>query len=139
VDTRAHAAELLGRLHRAQSRFYGGVGHDELRELLSEQVTWSVPGENAIAGYYDGIDAVMDYFRRRRDLARRSLRLYPRDLLTGEGNMVASITEGSAILGAREQRWATVGLYRLDRHRVQACWLLPLDQAAFDRIWAATE
>jgi ketosteroid isomerase-like protein len=136
---RRHAAELLGRLHRAQGRFYAGVGGDELRELLSERVTWSVPGENAIAGYYEGIDAVMGYFCRRRDLARRSLRLHPRDLLTGVGEMAASITEGSAILEGREQRWSTVGLYRLGLHRVQACWLLPLDQAAFDRIWAAAE
>lgn len=136
---RAHAAELLGRLHRAQGRFYAGIGGDELRELLSERVTWSVPGDNAIAGYYEGIDAVMDYFRRRRDLARRSLRLFRGELLTGEGDMVAAVMEGSATLGGREQRWSTVGLYRLDVHRVHACWLLPLDQAAFDRIWAAPE
>jgi ketosteroid isomerase-like protein len=136
---RRHAAELLGRLHRAQGRFYAGVSGDELRELLSERVTWSVPGDNAIAGYYEGIDAVMDYFSRRRDLARLSLRLHPRELLTGTGDMVASITDGSAILGGREHRWSTVGLYRLCAHRVEACWLLPLDQAAFDRVWAAVE
>ena len=137
--SRAHAAELLGRLHRAQGRFYAGVGGHELRELLSEQVTWSVPGDNAIAGYYEGVDAVMDYFARRRDIARHSLRLHPRELLTGNGDMVASVTEGSAMLGGREQRWSTVGLYRFEMDRVRACWLLPLDQAAFDRIWAATD
>lgn len=126
---------MLGRLHRAQGRFYAGAGGDELRGLLSERVTWSVPGDNAIAGYYEGIDAVMDYFCRRRDLARRSLRLHPGELLTGAGDMVASLTEGSVILGGREERWSTVGLYRLGASRVEACWLLPLDQAAFDRIW----
>jgi hypothetical protein len=35
----------------------------------------------------------------------------------------------------REERWSTVGLYRLAGDRVAGCWLLPLDGVAFDRIW----
>ncbi len=44
-------------------------------------------------------------------------------------------TDGIAVLDGREQRWSTVGLYRFRGGRVAACWLLPLDPAAFDRIW----
>jgi hypothetical protein len=130
---------MLNRLHGAQGRFYAGRGDDELRELLSDRVTWSVPGANAIAGYYEGIDATMEYFGRRRDIAQRSLRLHPRELLTGAGNTAASLTDATAVLGGRELRWSTVGLYRLGPRVVDACWLLPLDQAAFDRVWAAGE
>lgn len=133
---RTHAAQLLERLHRAQGRFYAGIGDEQLRGLLSDRITWSVPGVNAIAGHYEGIDAVMGYFGRRRDLAGGSLRLHPRELLTGAGDMAASVTDGSATIGGEVHRWSTVGLYRLGSQRIEACWLLPLDQALFDRIWA---
>jgi len=63
--------------------------------------------------------------------------MHPGDVLVGDGDRVAVLTDGSARIGGREERWSTVGLYRLagDR-RLAACWLLPLDPEAFDRIWA---
>ena len=60
----------------------------------------------------------------------------PGDLLTGDGDRVAVLTDGVATLGGREERWSTVGLYRLRAELVAGCWLLPLDPAAFDRIWS---
>jgi len=132
---RQEAADILRRLHRAQGLFYSGQGAGELRALLSDQIGWHVPGRNAIAGRYQGIDQVMAYFARRRDLAHNSLRLFPGELLIGEGETVASLTDATASLEGRERRWSTVGLYRFNRGQVEACWLLPLDAAAFDRIW----
>ncbi len=46
------------------------------------------------------------------------------------------LTDGTAVLGGREHRWSTVGLYRIERGLIAACWLLPVDQAAFDRAWS---
>ena len=51
---RKEAAALLARLHDAQNRFYGGGDDSALRELLAPDVTWTVPGRNAIAGAYRG-------------------------------------------------------------------------------------
>jgi hypothetical protein len=133
---RQRAAELLQRLHRAQGTFYAGRGEGELRSLLSDQVRWHVPGQNAIAGLYSGIDEVIAYFARRRDLAEGTLRLHPGELMVGDGQMVASLTEGTAVLGGEAHRWSTVGLYRLGADEIEACWLLPLEPATFDRIWA---
>ena len=98
-----------------------------------------MPGQNAIAGRYEGIDQVMAYFARRRDLAQNSLRLLPGELLVGEGEMVASLIDGTAVLDGQEQQWSTVGLYRLNHARIEACWLLPLDAVAFDRIWSCPQ
>jgi hypothetical protein len=78
----------------------------------------------------------MAYFGRRRDLAARSFRMHPGEVLTGDGDHVAVLTDGVAVVGGREERWSTVGLYRLAGGRIAACRLLALDQAAFDRIWA---
>ena len=78
----------------------------------------------------------MAYFARRRDHAARTFRMHPGELLVGEGDRVAVLTDGSATIGGRDERWSTVGLYRFAGDRIAGCWLLPLDPAAFDRIWA---
>jgi ketosteroid isomerase-like protein len=127
---------VIRRLHAAQGAFYAGGPAAPLRALLTDDIVWTVPGENAIAGVYEGADAVMDYFARRRDLAARTFRLHPGEVLTGDGEHVAVLTDGTATLDGREQRWSTVGLYRVRGDRVAACWLLPLDPVAFDRVWA---
>jgi uncharacterized protein len=133
---RAAALELLARLHAAQGDFYAGGAEAPLRALLDPDVEWHVPGRNAIAGDYRGIDAVMAYFARRRDHAARTFRMHPGDVLVGEGDRVAVLTDGSATIDGRDERWSTVGLYRFAGDRIAGCWLLPLDPAAFDRIWA---
>jgi ketosteroid isomerase-like protein len=135
---RAEAQSVLARLHDAQRSFYAGGPSEPLRAMLTVDITWTVPGRNAIAGTYRGADAVFEYFARRRELAQRSLRLHPGELLVGEGEMVASLTDGTATIGGEDQQWSTVGLYRLRDGRVAACWLLPLDPDHFDRIWRGT-
>jgi ketosteroid isomerase-like protein len=138
---RARASDLLQRLHEAQGRFYAGKGEGELSQLLSPDIEWHVPGQSAIAGHYQGLDRVKAYFDRRRQLANDTMRLEPRDVLVGDGDTVASLVDGYAVINGQEERWSTVGLYRLRGDRVEACWLVPLDVAAFDRIWspAATD
>ena len=133
---RDEASRILARLHEAQRAFYSGGPAAPLRALLAEDIVWIVPGSNAIAGEYRGIDEVMAYFARRRDLAARSFRMHPGDLLTGDGDRVAVLTDGTATIDGVERRWSTVGLYRLREGRVAECRLLALDQAAFDAIWS---
>ena|SRR5579859_221633 len=133
---RAAAKSLLARLHEAQNVMYGGGDPAALRALLTEDVEWHVPGTNAIAGAYRGQAEVFDYFRRRRALAANTTRLHPGDILVGEGDLIAALTGGSMVLNGREERWSTVGLYRVVEERIAACWLLPLDPVAFDRLWS---
>jgi uncharacterized protein len=130
------ARRVLARLHEAQAAFYAGGPREPLHEVLTEDIVWVVPGRNAIAGEYHGLDAVVDYFTRRRELADHSFRMHPGDLLVGDGDHVAVLTDGTAMIDGVEHRWSTVGLYRLRDERVAACWLLPLDPAAFDAIWS---
>ena len=127
---------LLERLHAAQGAFYAGGPHAPLRALLTDDIIWTVPGENAIAGCYEGIDSVMAYFAHRRDLAGRTFRMHPGEVLTGEGDHVAVLTDGTALIDGAEHHWSTVGLYRVRGEQISACWLLPLDPQEFDRIWS---
>jgi uncharacterized protein len=127
--------DVVERLHAAQREFYAGGPDDALRAVLTDDIVWTVPGRNAIAGVYEGVDAVFGYFARRRDLADRTFRMHPGEVLTGDGDHVAVLTDGTAVIDGRERRWSTVGLYRVRDDRIAACWLLPLDAEAFDEIW----
>jgi ketosteroid isomerase-like protein len=129
------AVRCLRRLHQAQSAFYAGGPGAPLRDLLTEDIVWMVPGDNSIAGRFEGIDAVMAYFHRRRELADRSFTLHPGDVLVGEGDRVAVLTDGTAVLNGEKHRWSTIGLYRFRNGLISECRLVPLDMAEFDRIW----
>ena len=132
---RPEALALIDRLHAALGGFYAGGDSEPVRALLSEEVEWHVPGRSAIAGDYHGVDAVLDYFAQRRDLAQRTLRMHPGETLIG-GEHIAVLTDGTATIGGVEHRWSTLGLYRIRGARIAACWLLPLDPVAFDAVWS---
>jgi ketosteroid isomerase-like protein len=137
---RAAAIALLDELHGAQNEFYAGGGSAPLRELLTPDITWTVPGASQIAGAYHGIDAVLDYFRRRREFANGTFRMHRRDVLVGDGDRLAALTDGTATIGGRPRRWSTVGVYdTVDERRISACWLLPFDQREFDSIWSPAD
>jgi ketosteroid isomerase-like protein len=127
--------QCIDLLHAAQKEFYAGGAADRLHSILTDDVVWSVPGRNAIAGRYEGIENVIAYFARRRDMAARTLSMHTHDILVGQGDFVAALTDGHATLDGVRRQWSTVGLYQLRDDRVAACWLLPLDSDAFDRIW----
>jgi uncharacterized protein len=133
--------ELLATLaafHAAQGAFYAGGSAEPLRALLAADVEWHVPGSSVIAGDYAGRDATMAYFATRRDLAQETFRMHPGEVLTGDGPHAAVLTDGEAWVDGVHHRWSTVGLYRIAGGRVAACWLLPLDGAAFDAAWGRT-
>jgi ketosteroid isomerase-like protein len=132
---RDQAAALLRRLHEAQERLYRAGDEQPVRAVLSEAVVWHVPGSNRIAGDHHGRDRVLAYMRRRRDLAGATMRMYPREVLVGDADHVASRTDGTATIAGVERRWSTLGLYRVRAGQILECWLLPLEPAAFDDIW----
>jgi ketosteroid isomerase-like protein len=130
------AIELLDRLQKAQNEFYAGGSGAGLEQLLASNITWTVPGDNRIAGTYRGLEEVFGYFRRRRDLADRTFQMKRRDVLVGDRDRIAALTDGFATIRGVDHRWSTVGLYDVIDRQIAACWLLPLDQHAFDAIWS---
>lgn len=133
--SREEASAALKRLHDAQTRCYAGGDVGELEAVLAADVIWHVPGDNAIAGTYRGIEQVVAYMTRRRDLAERSFTMHPQELLVGTDH-VASITDGEVRRHGRVETWSTVGLYAIEAGKVTECRLLPFDQRQFDRIWS---
>ena len=134
---RAAAVALLDRLHRAQNEFYAGGSADTLEGLLTPGITWTIPGHSPLAGIYRGRRQVLGYFSMRRDLAALTFQITRRDVLVGDGDRIAALTDGRATIAGTEHYWSTVGLYDVSGQQVAACWLLPLDPAAFDAIWTS--
>ena len=133
---RGAAVRLLDRLHKAQNQFYAGGKGCGLDRLRAPNITWVVPGASRIAGTYRGIERVLGYFELRRDLADRTFQMTRRDVLVGEANRFAALTDGSATIRGAKHSWSTVGLYEVNAGQIASCWLLSLDQPTFDAIWS---
>jgi YbgC/YbaW family acyl-CoA thioester hydrolase len=125
---------VLARLHAAQALFYTGGSSGALEEVLHPDVSWHVPGRSQIAGDYVGRTAVLAYMARRRDLADRTFRMRPGEVLVGPAHL-AVLTGGTAVIAGVTHEWQTIGLYQTDREQIREAHLVPLDQEAFDRIW----
>jgi ketosteroid isomerase-like protein len=129
--------ELVVReFHERQRAFYAGGEAESLRELLTDDVVWHVPGRNPIAGDHAGIEAVMGYFHRRRALASATFKVHVRDVAASD-DVVFQLAGGTAELGGREVAWETVGIFRVRDGRIAEGRLVPFDQYLFDELWSA--
>ncbi len=97
------AIDLLDRLHEAQNEFYAGASGAALEQLLAPNITWTVPGDNRIAGNCRGLEEVLDYFRRRRDLADHTFQMKRRDVLVGDGDRLAALSDGFATIRGEDR------------------------------------
>jgi ketosteroid isomerase-like protein len=132
------AVELVEELHRRQNEMYSGGSVDQVAELLAEDIVWHVPGSSPIAGDHRGVEEVITYFERRRQLASATMKMEPGELLE-TNDAVAQFVAGSATLDSERVTWQTVGVYRVDleQGQIREAWLVPLDSDLFDRIWSS--
>jgi ketosteroid isomerase-like protein len=98
------AIALLDRLHKAQNEFYAGGSGTALQQLVAPNITWTIPGDNRIAGTYRGLKEVLDYPAATRP--RRSHVPDERDVLAGDGDRLAALTNGFATIRNVDQRCA---------------------------------
>jgi ketosteroid isomerase-like protein len=123
---------LLRREYEARAARDDGA----LAEVFAEDVVWHVPGRNSIAGEYRGIDEVMEYIRRRRELADDgTFEITVHDVLANDEHGLV-IATGRATRGGKAVQWRAHGLYRFRDGRIAECWVLPENQYEFDKIWS---
>jgi len=132
------SVELVAELHRRQGEMYAGGSVASVVELLAGDIVWHIPGRSPIAGDHRGVDQVIAYFERRRQLANSTMQMCPGELIA-TGDAVAQFVEGCATLNGQQVSWQTLGVYRVNHeHRwIQEVWLVPLDGELFDRIWSS--
>jgi ketosteroid isomerase-like protein len=133
-DSASANASLVAELHRRQAEMYAGGPVEPVAELLAESIVWRVPGSSPIAGEHRGVEAVLEYFDKRRALASATMKMHPREVLADE-EAVVQLVDGTARIGGEEVGWRTVGVYRVEAGRIHEVWLVPLDLDRFDAIW----
>jgi ketosteroid isomerase-like protein len=133
-DQHPHAL-LVREFHARQNRFYAGGEQAPVSAMLTDDVTWHVPGESAIAGDYRGREEVLRYFARRRELSGATFRIDVRGVLADDERAVI-LAGGEVTYGGQTFAWGTVGIFRLAGGRIAECWVVPYDQLGFDRIWS---
>jgi 2'-5' RNA ligase len=132
----ADPVSVVRRFHAEQAGLCAGGSVDAgLQDLLAEDVVWHVPGASPIAGEHRGVDAVLQYFRTRRDMTDETFRVTVHGAAMIAGRVV-QLAGGRAVRDGVEVFWETVGVFRVADGRIAECWLIPFDQAAFDRIWS---
>jgi ketosteroid isomerase-like protein len=137
ADSTIDVVELVDEFHRRQSEMYAGGSTAPVVELLTGDITWHVPGSSLIAGDHRGVQQVIDYFEKRRQLMNSTMRMRPGAVMR-EGDLVAQFVDGSALVEGKRVSWQTIGVYRVDtgQRRVCEAWLIPLDSELFNRIWS---
>ena len=127
---------VVRRFHAAQAQVYAASARlDAMRESLSDDVVWHVPGASAIAGEHRGIEAVLEYLDRRRRMTDSTFRVTVHGVAM-IADRVVQLAGGHAVRDGRGLSWETVGVFRVADGRIAECWLVPFDQAAFDEIWS---
>ena len=114
---------------------YAGGPVEPVAELLAPGVVWHVPGSSPIAGDHRGHAAVVDYFRRRRELADHTFVMHPKGVLA-DGDAVVQLVDGEATIAGERRTWRTAGVYRVADGLVAEVWLVPFELEAFDAIWS---
>jgi hypothetical protein len=127
-------AQLVRDFHDHQNRFYAGGEQTSAGAMLTDDVTWHVPGESAIAIEYRGRDEVLRHFLRRREISDGTLRLTVHGVLADEERAVI-LAAGQCSRGGEIFRWRTVSIFRVKQGQIAECWVVPYDQALFDGIW----
>ena len=132
----ADPLSVVRRFHAEQTRLYADGEVAGVRELLTDDVVWHVPGASAIAGEHRGVEAVLAYMDARRRIMDGTFRVTVHGASVIAGRVV-QLAGGCAMRDGREVAWETVGVFRVSDGRIAECWLVPFDQAAFDAIWSA--
>ena len=127
-------AQLVRDFHDHQNRFYADGEQTSAGAMLTDDVTWHVPGESAIANEYRGRDEVLRHFLRRREISDGTLRLTVHGVLADEERAVI-LAAGQCSRGGEIFRWRTVSIFRVKQGQIAECWVVPYDQALFDGIW----
>jgi ketosteroid isomerase-like protein len=127
-------AQLVRDFHDHQNRFYAGGEQTSAGAMLTDDVTWHVPGESAIASEHRGRDEVLRHFLRRREMSDGTLRITVHGVVADEERAVI-LAAGQCRRGGEIVRWRTVSIFRVKQGRIAECRVVPYDQALFDGIW----
>lgn len=106
-----------------------------LRGLFAEDAVWSVPGSGAMAGVYEGREAIFRFLAR---LSKETDGTYGSTLIDvlASGDRAAALYRASGARNGRRLELDQVLLFRIDGGLVRHVLALPSDPDAFEAFWA---
>jgi ketosteroid isomerase-like protein len=127
----AENAAIVRRIFDAFARKEGLA----LRGLFAEDAVWSVPGSGAMAGVYEGREAIFRFLAR---LSKETDGTYGSTLIDvlASGDRAAALYRASGARNGRRLELDQVLLFRIDGGLVRHVLALPSDPDAFEAFWA---
>ena len=115
---------------------YNSGDYDVMKAFLADDIVWHVGGNHALSGDYEGVDAVLGYFRDVRRATAGTLQVEAEEILANDRH--ASIF--MHVTAHRDVRRLDVLLAEAltldDQGRWSEYWALSNDQGAVDAFWA---
>jgi hypothetical protein len=84
-------------------------------------------GRHALSGDYEGINSILDMFRRAAEIFGRPLSLRPFDIAASDRHVVALLNATLASGTRPEESWLRVVVFRLVGGQIAEQWLLDYD------------
>jgi uncharacterized protein len=104
---------------------------DEIEALIDVRCVWRVPGDNVLAGEYDGLAAVMGLFGTLKRIFAGPAQFEIVDLTTSDDRAIA-YQYGVVQVGDRTVRMKECLVYRFERGKIVEVDEFQFDQAGFD-------
>lgn len=109
---------------------------DTLRKLFADDIVYSVPGENAIAGEYKGPDEVLDLFQKLGQLTGGTLRVDLRHVGPGETGVLAMHHVTGDRSDGRTLSLDTILAFEFRGEQIRRVRLFTHDQRTEDAFWS---
>jgi ketosteroid isomerase-like protein len=125
-------ADLVRRLFDA----FGQQNREEIVAAIAEDCVWRVPGNNVLAGEYEGRAAVLSLFGRLKRLFTGPAGFEIIDLAVSQ-DRVMSYQYGTVVVGGETVRLKECLVFRIDQGQVVEVDEFQYDQHTFDRVFSA--
>lgn len=115
---------------------FGRGDIDALRDqYFAGDIRWHVPGRSPVAGDYDGVAQVVEFFGRLFELSGGTLRLELHDVLANDEHAAALYTVHAEREGRRLED-NTVNTFHMRDGKVTEVWTHTTDLYAIDEFWS---
>lgn len=129
----AHPNEALVREGFAA---FGRGDLDALRDqYFAADIRWHIPGRSPLAGDYDGVAQVIEFFDRLFELSGGTIRVELHDVLANDEHAVALYTARAEREGRRLEDNA-VNTFHIRNGKVTEVWTQDTDLYASDEFWS---
>ena len=121
---------------RALFEAHGRGDEARIRELVTEDVVWHLPGRSAVAGAHHGPDALLALWRREAALLGGRVVPTVHDVVAGDEHVVV-LARGDLRRGDRPLSFQLISVCHVRDGRVSAAWLHVVSgEDAFDDLWS---